>query len=313
MKKNVLPDYGQDTQWLVKPEKIRFPVDVFYLCPTEYQKSGDVPPVCRMDDAEVRASMLEQIENKGSAFITAGNFFAPMYAQANVKCLVNNDPEATIALMEGPVATTQAAFEYYMAHFNNGRPFILAGHSQGSIMLSLLLASVFKKHPEYNKQLVAAYIIGYSITPFYLAENPHLRFAKGPTDTGVIISYNTEAPGMTERNITLLDDSLCINPITWTRGTETAPAHLSQGSHLIIRDRTGKITARKDVPQYADATINLERGVVVCSTANPDDFLARSDRAFFPRGILHTGDYPLYYYDLRKNAQDRIQAYLKTH
>jgi hypothetical protein len=37
-------------------------------------------------------------------------------------------------------------------------------------------------------------LLGYSITDDYLAENPHLKFASGSGDTGVIISYNTEAP-----------------------------------------------------------------------------------------------------------------------
>lgn len=313
MTNNSLPDYSQDQQWLIKPETIRYPVDVFYLCPTAYYDGGLTDPICRMDDGDVRARMLEHIENKGSAFITVGNFFAPMYRQANVDCLVSPDPEASISLMEGPVASTQQAFRYYMDHLNNGRPFILAGHSQGSIMLSIILGSIFKKKPEYNSKLVAAYIIGYGITSFYLAENSHLKFAKGRDDTGVIVSYNTESPGVTAENITLPEGSICINPITWTRGPELASPYESLGSHLIVRDSAGNLVSRRDVRHFADAAVNLERGVVVCSTANPDDFRVVGDEKHFPRGILHTADYQLYYYDLRQNAEDRIDAYLRSH
>jgi len=285
MTNNSLPDYSQDQQWLIKPETIRYPVDVFYLCPTAYYDGGLTDPLCGMDDQGVRTRMLEHIENKGSAFITVGNFFAPMYRQANVDCLVSTDPEASISLMEGPVASTQQAFKYYMEHLNGGRPFILAGHSQGSIMLSIILGSIFKKKPEYNRKLVAAYIIGYGITPFYLAENPHLKFAKGRDDTGVIISYNTESPGVTAHNITLPNDSICINPITWTRGPEPASPYESLGSHLIVRDSAGNLVSRRDVRHFADCRLSIwNGGVVVCSTANPDDFRSRRRRKALPPG-----------------------------
>ena len=84
--------------------------------------------------------------------------------------------------------------DYYFENYNNGKPFILAGHSQGSQILTMILSDYMKEHPEHYKNMIAAYVIGYSVTDKYLAANPHLKFAEGADDTGVIISYNTEGP-----------------------------------------------------------------------------------------------------------------------
>jgi hypothetical protein len=68
-----------------------------------------------------------------------------------------------------PKADAFAAFDYYINNYNNGRPFILAGHSQGSNVLVYLLAKYMKAHPDVQKRMVAAYVIGYSVTDETLA------------------------------------------------------------------------------------------------------------------------------------------------
>ncbi len=65
-----------------------------------------------------------------------------------------------------------AALDYYFKHYNQGRPFILAGHSQGSMMLKIALTDYFKEHTDYLERMVAAYVIGFSITTDDLEANP---------------------------------------------------------------------------------------------------------------------------------------------
>ena len=57
-----------------------------------------------------------------------------------------------------------AALDYYFEYYNQGRPFILAGHSQGSLMLKIALRDYFKEHTDYLERMIAAYVIGFSIT-----------------------------------------------------------------------------------------------------------------------------------------------------
>ena len=105
-----------------------------------------------------------------------------------------------------------SAFDYYIKNINDGRPFILAGHSQGSNLIANILSGYMKQHPDLYKRMIAAYVIGFSITGDYLTQNPQLKFATGPDNTGVIISYNTEAPVMK-----------VANPVTMPGGLQSTP------------------------------------------------------------------------------------------
>jgi hypothetical protein len=93
----------------------------------------------------------------------------------------------------GGIPTTDAtvAFDYYIKHLNNGRPFILVGHSQGAIVLSNLLSGYMKENPVVYKNMIAAYVIGWPITSEYLAQNPHLKFAEGPDETVATIAQGS--------------------------------------------------------------------------------------------------------------------------
>ncbi len=68
-----------------------------------------------------------------------------------------------------------AAFSYFMKHFNRGeRPIILAAHSQGSVRVVELskAGELLTGSRDLLSRLIAAYTIGYSITPSDIEENP---------------------------------------------------------------------------------------------------------------------------------------------
>ena len=210
-----------------------------------------------------------------------------------------------------PYEDITAALDYYFENRNGGRPFIMAGHSQGSAMVLLLLRTYFKDHPEYYKRMVAAYTIGYSVTDEYLAANPHLKFATGETDTGVIIAYNTEGPGNVEtnaHNIVVLPHTRSINPLNWKLDETYAPASMNLGS--IIEDKKTGETSIGDVG--ADAQINLARGVVVTNAKvepMPEDVAKVAAEFFGPDG-RHGEDYMFYYNNIKANVAKRVAAYL---
>ena len=188
-------DYSLTQNWLCLPKKIAKPddkpVDIFYLYPTAYYKTPHGPNICEVNNEAMRIRAAEHLQTKASVFSAYGNFYAPAYRQAALECLLDNTPENNLLFTKGPVTCVLSAFDYYIKHHNNGRPFILAGHSQGSLLLQFILSLYLKEHPEVQERMIAAYVIGYSITRGYLKDNPHLTFARGAKDTGVIISYNT--------------------------------------------------------------------------------------------------------------------------
>ena len=308
------PNFANSSNWLALPTKTTKKVDVFYLSDTSYKKAdASAPDIGPIDDPQMQALAKADFSNTATAFETVANIYAPYNRQvdATYKSTLPLDQQASL---EAGIPTSDAvsAFEYYLKYLNNGRPFILAGHSQGSNLLANMLSGYMKKNPKLYKRMVAAYVIGYSITSDYLAQNPQLKFAEGPSDTGVIISYNTEAPVLDGTNPVTMPGGIAINPITWTTSEEPASAEQNLGgisidpeTHYAVVDSSGNPVK---VQHYADAQVNKARGVVICSTADPSQ-LAPGNSAIVA-GIYHPYDYPFYYFDIRANAANRVAHYL---
>jgi len=171
-------------------------------------------------------------------------------------------------------------------------------------MVRYVLKHYFKEHPDYYKRMVAAYAIGYSITKDDLEDYPHLKFATGESDAGVIVSWNTEGPknvDQSAKNVVVLPGEISINPLNWKLDETYAPASENKGS-LVFNEKTNEYEIG-DVG--ADAQINLTRGVVVSTTnAKP---IAITD--FFGPASFHDNDYTFYYNNIKENVAKRIATY----
>jgi hypothetical protein len=310
MNDTIVPtDYADEHNWLYITEQPEKQADVFYVYPTAWMRNEGDPYVCAIDNESMLKGAAENLLTQASAYEDAGNIYAPFYRQLDVMHFLPRPvEEANLYAFGIPYHDVVAAFEYFLNHYNNGRPFILAGHSQGSIMIRQLLKVYMKEHPEVYSRMIAAYVIGYSITEQDLDENPHLQFAKDADGTGVIISYNTEAPNRNTKNPTTLPGSVAINPVSWTLGTEYASVNKNAGSRFY--DANG---AWKDVPALADAAVNLERGTVICSSVDINEYSFQGVLSeVFPKGVFHNYDYPFYYHNIRENALRRTMNYLKA-
>jgi len=296
-------DYTVVSNWVNLPSAPSKEVDVFYVFPTVYKAGPTDPHLAPIDLPTVVAGAKIAFGLQATAFAATANLYAPCYRQADLAYALSLAPAERDAFIGGiPTLDVTAAFDYYVSHYNQGRPFILAGHSQGSAILLDLLSGYMKDHPALYNRMVAAYVIGYSVTDAYLTANPHLKFAQGPGDTGVIISYNTQASLIAAPNPVVMPGALAINPISWTREETTASAMDSLGAML-----PGPGGTLVPVPNLADATVNRAKGVVVC--ASPA-VAGLPQSTSFPAGVYHPYDYNLYYNDLAANAALRIQRFL---
>ena len=310
------PDYANSSNWLSLPSSTatRKKVDVFYLSDTTYQKpNANSPNIGAINDPGMQKGAKAAFSRTATAFETVADIYAPYNRQVDAMYKKSLPVAEQNKIEDGiPTSDAMAAFDYYIKHYNKGRPYILAGHSQGSNLIANILSEYMKKNPKVYKRMVAAYVIGYSITPQYLARNPELKFAEGPSDTGAIVSYNTEAPVVDGTNPVTLPGGIAINPITWTRTEEPATAAQNLGG-ILIDPKTdyAVVDAKGDpvrVPHYADAQVNKARGVVICGTADVN-LLSPGD-ALLPKGVYHSFDYPFYYFDVRANAADRVAHFL---
>ena len=311
-------DYSQSAHWLHVPRASPWKVDVFYVYPTAYSRTDASQPIfCPVDYPGMVQGAQSAYTRQAWAFRTFANIYAPYYRQIDATYQLSLPPAEQETNIEGPPSVDVfAAFKYYLKHYNHGRPFILVGHSQGSAVLRYLLSAYMKTHPRVYGRMIAAYIVGQSITPKYLAANPHLKFARGASDTGVIVSWNTEAPTIAGPNPVLLPGGIAINPITWTRKQTQATARQNLGS-IELDPSTGRPLQNKQgrilrVMNLADARVDKKKGVVICSTV-PADQPPYYDAHGFPMGVLHTFDYPLYFFSVRANAKARAEHFLASH
>ena len=289
-----MTDYSRKTSWYQIPDAAR-EVDTIYIYATEYIMGSfeeGSPDYATLDNEEMLQGVAGEYMMHASAFADATNVFVPYYRQAGLRYageIHKKTGDVNAALSGMPYDDITAALDYYFENCNGGRPFIIAGHSQGSSMVLLLLSKYFKDHPEYCKRMVAAYPIGYSVTKEYLAANPHLKFATGETDTGVIVSWNTEGPKNVKEN--------AVNVVV--------SANLGS---LLLNEETGEAEIGD---LGADAQLNLARGVVVTNAKVvplPEGEAEVATSFFGPDG-RHDCDYIYYYNNIRDNVAKRIAAY----
>ena len=275
-------------------------VDVFYIYPTV---TGFRPEteVCDMTDTMMiaGAKMVRQIQT--AVFDESCNVFMPYYRQISMP-KPGSDYRAIIDYVSGFDATD--ALDYYLTNLNHGRPFIIAGHSQGASVVIALLENYMTKHPEALSRMVAAYPIGFAVTKDWL-EKTGLKFAEGANDTGVIVSWNTEGPAnLTEKNMTLAPGGISINPINWKR--DDTPATVEENLGSLTYD--GKLVT----PGIADARVDTVRGsVVVSSIAQKELYVIPADgAAMFGPESYHLHDYGFFFNNIKQNVADRIAAFL---
>lgn len=296
-------DYADPDNWLSLPHADK-PIDVIYFHPTTYvQESPTDSRIAGIYNTTMRNGAKKSFMAQATVFEDHCNLFAPYYRQVSADYALTLTPEENNELIAYSASQDPAAaLNYYFEHHNNGRPFFLAGHSQGAHILLMLLADYFKKHPHHYTKMIAAYIIGYSVTTDYLQKNPHLRFAQKADDIGVIISYNTEGrKNKNHHNSVVSPGAISINPLNWKLDETYADAKENLGS----LDLTGTL-----VKGYADAQIDLARGVVICSTADSGRYAipACASDIFGPESY-HAHDYGFYYMNLKQNISTRISAW----
>ncbi|WP_338668324.1 DUF3089 domain-containing protein [Pseudodesulfovibrio methanolicus] len=292
------PDYSQLVSWASLPVSPDKPVDVFYVYPTIYPDKS--PMNMDVFNQALRADVQGLLKAQAGVYSQSANLFAPYYRQVSFAALDPNVEMTLNSYFRIGADDVHRAFDYYLNFLNQGRPFILAAHSQGSVVLLDLLRSRFKD-PALQKKLVAAYLIGYSVTREDLRKYPWIKPAKGADDTGVVVSWNTQEPGATGSPV-LRPGAIAINPLNWKTDDTMADKNLNLGA-VFFDDFKGKVL--RIVPQYAGARINLENGAL--ETVPPDKLVL----GHFPPGVLHKFDYAFWYRNLQRNVQTRIDAYLK--
>jgi hypothetical protein len=163
------------------------PADCFYLYPTVSRDAGF--------NSDLSPGMEERvgIQIQFARYTSVCRPFVPLYRSGTVgavrSVLDGLNPDPIFARAYGDV---EAAFHYYMQHFNHGRPVVIIAHSQGSVYAIELLKREFEGRPLQN-QLVSAIVPGFTLeVPQGQVTGGTFRslpLCTSPDQTGCLVSY----------------------------------------------------------------------------------------------------------------------------
>jgi len=295
-------DYGNLSSWAVHPATPNLEleafirdtsniakVDVFYIYPTLFLEKKDSRWNIALEDSVHRSEVKKYaVKYQASAFAEGGRMFVPLYRQAHIRAYDQLENGGRDALLFA-YSDIRAAFQYYMKHYNMGRPVLLAGHSQGSTHITLLLKEFFDGKP-LQQQLIAAYIPGVGISK---DEFQSLRLMTEPDQTGGFVCWNTFKKKINKKQYTKWYKGKCVvNPVTW-RLDEFAP----RSEHKGFLFWNGKLYEKSFDTHLID-------GAVWISTPH---FIYRS--LAWVNSDYHIGDINLFWEDIRENISLRIKAF----
>lgn len=211
------PDYSKDVDWLCLPGRADScssalpttdlgpngygstsrnevaknpPVDCFYVYPTVSSDGGL--------NSDMKAGREEKLiaETQFARFASVCRPFAPIYRQMTLAAVAAYSAGASIdaaaALAYGDIL---AAWRNYIRTRNDGRPFVLVGHSQGSLMLEQLIAREIESDPAIARRMRLAILPGFDVLV------PEGKLVGGtfkktplcsrPGETGCVISWTS--------------------------------------------------------------------------------------------------------------------------
>jgi hypothetical protein len=336
------PDYARESAWAALPWKkdesdlipqgIRevgtqesAAADVFFIHPTGYLRGASWNSPIDLETA-TEENTKWMLANQASAFNGCCRVYAPRYREASIFAYF--DTENGFRALDLAYQDVQRAFDYFVEHYSQGRPFLITSHSQGTTHAQRLLKEKIDGTALYDR-MVAAYIIGGGLPLDVFERNyQRLRPCENAEDLHCVISWDTFGEGGGSRRPSLHwygsgyefgeKPTLCTNPLSWTRGEERAPAALNRGAQLPagrfllqfsgVDEANGISYDELAKPQPGHTWAQCRDGTLFVEEQIDNGFSDYGDRW---SKTYHGLDYALFYMDVRENAKSRSQAYFK--
>ena len=327
------PDYSLIENWAAHPDTSDpadlspegvtvpgqgdLPIDVFFVHPTGY-----LTPISWISPMDLDSGTEENIDwvmaNQASAFNGCCNVYAPRYRQANIFAYFGSEEERE-SILGFAYQDVETAFEYYLNNYNNGKPFVLASHSQGTHHSMHLLSDIIDSSDLYER-MVAAYLIGavnIPLSPEWFAEMEDIKPCNNASDLGCVIHWDTMPDGgsVIERPA----PSVCTNPLAWSLGEEAAS--VEQHAGIVIPQHSYNLffSGSEDTAQgkIFDSLAAPILGLTGAQCRDGTLFVERlEDPAFGEPGIAgasyHLFDYNVFYMNIHENARLRSETFLSA-
>lgn len=296
-------------------------IDCFYVYPlVSLQTTANA--TLQIDSQETAIAELE-----ASPFSRVCRVFAPMYREVTLSAVGSANAQQIA------YDSVLAAWQDYLAHYNDGRGVVLIGHSEGADELVQLISGQLNNNASLRRRLVSAILTGSNLTVSANGTGPFSQISacRSASQTGCVVAYNAfsqppPADALFGRPTASAASSgqheLCTNPASLTGGTATLqsqyrvqlPTQQVAGSTtegiLTYYPAVSTPWIQFDDQYRADCVETGGAGVLMVTPINDGSSLTASPT---PAWGLHVDDPNLALGDLVNLVQSEASAYLSAH
>ena len=209
------------------------------------------------------------------------------------------------------------AFEYFIKNYSNGRPFIIASHSQGTHHSIRLLAEEIDGTNLYPR-MIGAYMIGGEISKTWMNKMNDIYICDGPTELGCLVHWDTMNVTLINKDMSRYKNNICVNPITWKNDGSLSDLSDSKGAVYISGNYSlelrgddapkGEIFGPLEAPIREYVQAQCKNGILFASDQTGTRFQGFGGSS----GNYHGLDFALFYMDIHENAILKTKTYLDT-
>jgi pimeloyl-ACP methyl ester carboxylesterase len=346
------PDFDNEYFWVAHPDKndtsdlvpvgidtsgdiINKAVDVFFVHSTGFVGPGAWNSSMQSKNSEAQ-SIEYMLSSMASIFNGCCNIYAPHYREAQIQSFMPEKFDAGTQALDLAYQDVEAAFDYYLTHYNQDRPFIVVGHSQGTTH-ALRLLEQRVDNTELLNQLVAAYLVGYWL-PVDKFERGFEQIApcEDATQLGCIVSYDVYGQDgeldatvphwyktgweLNRRADNSVKPTVCVNPMSWQRNKNKIPKIQHLGAMPVDFKRTPLDMLLANNPQFIFQTLPALSNQLTWAQCKEDgrlEVMQQVDNIFSnhleqANKSYHVLDFSLFYGNIRQNAIQRVNQFMIT-
>jgi hypothetical protein len=284
---------------------------VFFLHTTTYmsRKSWNEP----LDHGNSRKRTELSVQSMAGVFNDEAAIYAPRYRQAALGTFLINQPDQQRALAVAQ-GDAERAFTTFLRAVPASAPIVLAGHSQGALILMRLIHDIVRGTP-LSARVIAVYLAGWPVSARHDLPQLGMPACTSADQAGCVMTWTTFASPDDPREVVEMaahypaldghardDAALCTNPLTGGAAPD-APAAANLGSLALGDEKRPAALVQPSVGAHCDARTG--RLMITNPPHLGDDVMPGNNYSDY--------DFALFWRNLRGDVARREATWLRTH
>lgn len=309
------PDYADAKAWALPIERAPsavLPADVFFIAPTTFD-GGENWNAPYRDAESQRLLNRVMLPNYAGPFTRVGRLFAPNYRQASLysQLTLRDDARSARRFAYGDVL---AAFRYWKAHYDTGRPLVIVGVEQGGLLADRLVREEIAPDEALRGRLAGVYMIETVLAAADYGEGAAVPACWMRAQARCAVAWATPREGLAKDRLSRtiiwdergrlvdLEDrpALCVNPLLGARTDTPATQKENLGAAVATGFRWN------ERPAFLKRSVAARCVGGLLEVTRPESKAFRMSGSWADR--LKMPPYNLFYADLEADAQTRVST-----